>query len=81
MTTDAPARLLPRTVDGGRPVAPAAFAFGAVILAAYGLGGVALAGEAAVHIQQYEAVLHVTRVAGPCRVASNHPQACPARPW
>ena len=65
MATEAPARLSPRTVDAGEPVAPAAFAFGALILAAYGLGAVALAGEAAVHIQQYEAVVHGVRGLGP----------------
>jgi hypothetical protein len=65
MAIEARARLSPRTVDTGEPAAPAAFAFGALILAAYGLGAVALAGEAAVHIQQYEAVLHGVRGIGP----------------
>ena len=65
MAIDAPARLSLRTIDAGEPVAPAAFAFSALILAAYVLGAVALAGEAAVHIQQYESVMHGVRGLGP----------------
>ena len=48
-----------------RSEAPAFFAFGAVICSAYGLGAVALAGEAAVHIQQYAALLHDVPGLGP----------------
>ena len=65
MAIDAPARLSLRNVDAGEPAAPAAFAFSALILAAYALGAVALAGEAAVHIQQYESVVHGVRGLGP----------------
>ena len=65
MATDAPARLSLRTIDSSEPVAPAVFAFSALIFAAYVLGAVALAGEAAVHIQQYESLLHGVRGLGP----------------
>jgi hypothetical protein len=64
MATDAPARLSLRTVDSSSQ-APAVFAFGALICTAYVLGAVALAGEAAVHIQQYEALLHSVPGLGP----------------
>jgi hypothetical protein len=37
----------------------------AVVPAAYALGGLALAGEAAVHIQQYAALYHEVRWIGP----------------
>ena len=65
MATDAPARPSLRTNDSSRSEAPAVFAFSALILSAYGLGAVALAGEAAVHIQQYESVLHGVPGLGP----------------
>jgi hypothetical protein len=65
MATNAPARLSPRTIDSSVSAAPAVFGFSALIFAAYGLGAVALAGEAAVHIQQYESVLHSVRGIGP----------------
>jgi hypothetical protein len=65
MATEAPARLSPRTIDRSEPAAPGGFAFGALIFAAYALGAVALAGEAAVHIQQYASLLHGVRGIGP----------------
>ena len=65
MATNAPARLSLRTIDSSGPAAPAVFAFGALIFAAYVLGAVALAGEAAVHIQQYESLLHGVPGIGP----------------
>ena len=65
MATDAPARLSLRTIDTREPAAPAVFAFGALIFSAYVLGAVALAGEAAVHIQQYESLLHGVPGIGP----------------
>lgn len=65
MATNTPARLTLRTIDGSEHAAPAVFAFSAVIGAAYVLGAVALAGEAAVHIQQYESLLHRVPGLGP----------------
>jgi hypothetical protein len=51
-------------VGSNRHTAPVV-AFGAVIFTAYVLGAVALAGEAAVHIQQYVSLLHGVRGIGP----------------
>jgi hypothetical protein len=65
MATNSSTRLPLRTIDGRASVAPNIFAFSALIGAAYVLGAVALAGEAAVHIQQYEAVVHSVRGLGP----------------
>ena len=59
MATSAPARprlgALPRV-----PVAPVAYVLGAVMLA----------GEAAVHVQQYASIFHVVRWVGPLFVAN-----------
>jgi hypothetical protein len=38
--------------------------------AAYGLGALSLAGEAAVHVQQYASLLHVVRWIGPLFLAN-----------
>ena len=65
MATDAPARLSPRTINSSRPVAPAVSLPRALIFAAYVVGAAALAGEAAVHIEQYASVLHDVRGLGP----------------
>jgi hypothetical protein len=52
-------------VRSNERAAPAAIAFGVVVSSAYVFGAVALAGEAAVHIQQYALVLHNVRWLGP----------------
>ena len=65
MATSAQARLSPRPIAGSEPAAPTVIAFSALIVAAYVLGAVALAGEAAVHIQQYAALLHGVPGIGP----------------
>ena len=65
MATDAPARLSLPTINSSRPAAPAVFASRALVFAAYVVGAAALAGEAAVHIQQYASVLHSVRGLGP----------------
>jgi hypothetical protein len=43
---------------------------GAAVPAAYGAGGLLLAGEAAVHVQQYAAILHAVRWVGPLFLAN-----------
>ena len=58
MATDAPARL-PRLAIGVE----------AIVSAAYGLGALALAGEAAVHVQQFAALFHDVRWIGPLFLA------------
>jgi hypothetical protein len=65
MATNASTRLSLRTIDSRQPATTAVFGFGALVGAAYVLGAVALAGEAAVHIQQYESLLHGVRGIGP----------------
>jgi hypothetical protein len=52
-------------VRSNERAAPAAIAFGVVVSSAYVFGAVALAGEAAVHIQQYVSLLHGVRGIGP----------------
>jgi hypothetical protein len=59
MATDAPARL-PRLAIGVEAIVPAA----------YGLGALALAGEAAVHVQQFAALFHDVRWIGPLFLAN-----------
>jgi hypothetical protein len=54
-----------RSTDSSDTAAPALFALRALVFAAYTLGGVALAGEAAVHVQQYASLLHTVRWVGP----------------
>jgi hypothetical protein len=64
LATDAPARVSLSTTSN-EPVVPATFALGAIARAAYVLGALLLAGEAAVHIQQYVSLLHSVRWVGP----------------
>jgi hypothetical protein len=64
MAIDAPPRPSPRTIDNNEPGAPVV-AFRSLIVGAYTLGAVALAGEAAVHVQQYVSLLHGVRWIGP----------------
>jgi hypothetical protein len=59
VATSAGARLRPRTI--GRDV---------IVDAAFGLGAVALAGVAAVHIQQYASTVHGVRWIGPLFLAT-----------
>jgi hypothetical protein len=65
MATDTTARLSLDNVGSSRPAAPTVMAFGALMFTAYLLGAIALAGEAAVHIQQYALVMHDVRWVGP----------------
>src|SRR5262245_56496790 len=65
MATNTPARPSRRTVSSSTPPAPAVVAFSGVTVTAYLLGAVALAGEAAVHVQQYAVVMHGVRWLGP----------------
>jgi hypothetical protein len=65
MATKTPARLSPHTTANTTTTAPNVTASGTVITAAYVLGAVALAGEAAVHLQQYASLLHHVRWLGP----------------
>jgi hypothetical protein len=65
MATSAPSRLSLRAFGSNEPAAPSAVAFRALVLTAYVFGAAALAGEAAVHIQQYALVLHNVRWLGP----------------
>jgi hypothetical protein len=65
MATSTPSRLSLRAFDRDEPTAPTAFAVGALVFAAYAFGAVALAGEAAVHIQQYAVVIHNVHWLGP----------------
>jgi hypothetical protein len=64
VVTSTPTRPSPSTT-GRQSAVPAAFALGALSLVAFGLGALALAGEAAVHIQQYVSLVHGVRWIGP----------------
>ncbi len=65
MATNTAARPSLRAIDSSQPGPLAVFGSGALIAAAYALGAAALAGEAAVHIQQYASLLHGVRWLGP----------------
>jgi len=65
MATSTPSRLSLRAARSNEPAAPTAVALGALVFTAYVFGAAALAGEAAVHIQQYAVVLHNVRGLGP----------------
>jgi len=65
MATSAPSHLSYGAARNNERAAPAVIAFGAVVFGAYLLGAAALAGEAAVHIQQYAVLLHNVRWLGP----------------
>jgi hypothetical protein len=65
MATEAQERLSVHAIDTREPAASAVFALDAVIFVAYAVGAVALAGEAAVHLQQYVSLLHGVRWIGP----------------
>jgi hypothetical protein len=64
VATSTPTRPSPSTT-GREPAVPGAFALDALSLVAFGFGALALAGEAAVHIQQYVSLVHGVRWIGP----------------
>jgi hypothetical protein len=56
---------LVHAIDSREPAASAVFALDAVIFMAYAVGAVSLAGEAAVHLQQYASLVNGVRWIGP----------------